>query len=277
MEKYILHLTSEEKTKSYADYFNNEPAKPAEDRLKELEKPLDPALALMPEDLNDLLKPGYLASEWGWCVLPNGTGYASGIVKMPGVTDEIIDWWFAWHALEPLRYKIWWPTGHYDLQINGEDRKRILDPKVGMKEKNYGVTHEVIEDIGAGIPDRIRIRFKSPEDYGFDTSLLKNSDVKSIIAGVGFVKSTKSPFFVPEIPAMMCHVVREIPGGVELRSRFWLGYDVVDKKPKKKLPSFIKVPAGKPKGLAMHCAREYHNLAAILPGLYEEQKGSLLV
>jgi hypothetical protein len=28
------------------------------------------------------------------------------------VTAEVIDWWFAWHPLDSLRYRIWYPPQH---------------------------------------------------------------------------------------------------------------------------------------------------------------------
>ena len=33
---------------------------------------------------------------------------------MPGVTSEMLDWWFPWHSVgSDLRYKIWDPEDHY--------------------------------------------------------------------------------------------------------------------------------------------------------------------
>ena len=45
----------------------------------------------MPENINDLLDPGYLEVEAGWCVLPNGAGYLANMVKMPGVSVDMIN------------------------------------------------------------------------------------------------------------------------------------------------------------------------------------------
>lgn len=268
-------LTEEEKARPYAAYFDRRPADVPDERLGPMAAPMDPSLALLPENLNDLLKPGYLPAEAGWCVMPNGTGYVSCLTKMSGVTPPMIDWWFAWHALEPLRYKIWWPEGHFDLQIGEEARKRILDPAVPMAEKNHGLTHHVFEDIGGGAPDHIRIEFKSPEDYGFDMTRFKPPHASTLVAGVGYVRSAKAPFFIPAVPVMMCHLVREADGGIEFRTRFWMGYDIVHRKPKKKLPPFVKIPARIPKGLAMHCVYEYTNLSSFLTRIYEEQGGRL--
>jgi len=274
MESY-KNLTDEERSKPYAKYFGRTPTTPPKQALAVMAQPIDPSKALMPENLNDLLNPGYLASEVGWCILPNGAGYVSNLTKMPGVTVEMINWWFAWHALEPLRYKIWWPQGHYDMQISEETRKKILDPSIPMEQKHYGVTHHIVEDIGGGAADSIRIEFKSPEDYGFDMTRSKTSNVGTLVAGVGYGRSTKSLPFIPRIPTMMCHLIREITGGIEFRTRFWMGYNLVNRKPKKRLPPFVKMPPKVPKGLAIHNVYEYHNLASFLPQIYGEQKMKL--
>lgn len=95
------------------------------------------------------------------------------------------------------------------------------------------------------------------------------------MAATGHVKSAGVPFFIPAMPALMCHFIREIPGGIEMRSRFWMGYNIIDRKPKKKIPPFIKIPSRIPKGLAAHCAYEFSNLASFLPQIYEEEGGEL--
>lgn len=89
-------LTDEEKTRPYALYFDRTPVAPPKESLSPMAAPMDPSEALLPEDLNELPKPGCLASEVGWCVMPNGSGYVSCLTTMPGVTPRMIDWWFAW-------------------------------------------------------------------------------------------------------------------------------------------------------------------------------------
>ena len=76
-------------------------------------------------------------------------------------------------------------------------------------------------------------------------------------------------------PAFMMHFVREIPEGVEFRTRFWMGYHILDKKPYYCLPKTAKLPEIVAKGLAMHNVEEYTNLASFLPQIYEEQKGMI--
>lgn len=69
----------------------------------------------------------------------------------------------------------------------------------------------------------------------------------------------------------MTHFVREIPGGIELRSRFWIGYGLVDGRLVKLVPDGVSVPEEVPMGLFTHNLKEFGHLAAILPRLRREQ------
>lgn len=277
MVSLLKELTAEEKAKPYSKYYYRQPSPPDSETLDLLqpEKPIDATTALAIENINDLLQPGYLETETGYCVLPNGAGYVAVNNKMPGVTVEMVNWWFAWHSLEDLRYKIWWPEGHYGISISDEARKKVLDSTIPLKQKSEGITHYVIEDAGGGA-ENISIHFLVPEDAGFDTKGFNSSNVGAIFVANGLSSRVGTPSDAPKIPSVMCHFVRDIPGGIEFRSRFWMGYQMVDQKPKLLLPPGIRVPDVVPFGLAMHCALEYANLRAILPQVYQEQQESFV-
>ena len=269
-------LTAEEEAKPYSKYYHGALATPDTALMAQLrpDKPLDPAEVLLPESMNDLLEPGYLPGETGWCVMPNGAGYVAVNNKMPGVTAEMVDWWMWWHSLEDLRYKIWWPPAHAGISPNDErDRKRVLDPDPGLPDtaRWQGVTHHVVENIGGGFDD-IYISFLTPEQFGFDMSRFHKPNVSTAVCANGANAPVGSPPFVPKATAMMCHFVRDIPGGIEYRTRFWLGYQVVEKRPVCILPPGAKVPWQAPFGLAVHNVQEYSNLRAFLPKIYAEQR-----
>ena len=78
------------------------------------------------------------------------------------------------------------------------------------------------------------------------------------------------PFAVP--PTFMTHFVREIEGGIELRSRFWMGWNYVNGRDVKVLPDGMRYPDMAAMSLALHNVKEFTNLAAILPSLYAEEK-----
>jgi phloretin hydrolase len=268
-------LTLEEKAKPYAKYFYRQPAAPDPARVAAMDNPMDPVKALPIERINDLLNPGYFEVEAGWCVLPNGAGYIANYTPMPGVTIEMINWWFAWHSLEDLRYKIWWPDGHFGISLSDRDRTKVLDPNRTMIQKFQGLTHYVLENVGGPSAEKIAISFMAPEDVGFDMARFKSPYVGTIAAANGSALLLNPPPGAPNFktPAFMIHFIREIPGGIEFRTRFWMGYHVLNKKPFLLIPKGIRVPDEVPAGLARHNVCEYANLASFLPEIYAEQKG----
>ena len=190
---------------------------------------------------------------------------------MPGVTKEMIEWWFVFHALEDLRYQIWYPPQHYSVSVSPETRQRILDPEVPMNKKFRGVTHRVVEDIGCGT-EILEINFLEPEQLGFDMARFRSPFVSTVVGASVMRRPVNSDPDSMMAPAMMCHFYREIPGGLEQRSRFWMGYRIQNGRPELALPPGVKVPHEAIQGLAIHNIREYANLAVLLPEIYGEMK-----
>ncbi len=265
-------LTPDERAKPYAKYCQAPLGDPDAGLLTQLrpEAPIDPALALLPERISDLLEPGYLPCETGWCILPNGAGYAAVNVRMPDVTVEMVNWWFAWHGLEDLRYKLWYPPAHLGISIDEKDRAKVLDPSTPMTERFQGLCHHVLEDVGAGVQE-IDICFLRPEDMGFDLSRFARPNVGTVVGANGFAYAAGAPPDAPPEPAIMCHFIREIEGGIEFRTRFWLGCTIKDGVPVCVLPPGVRIPEMVPFGIAQHDVHEYSNLRAFLPSIYAEQ------
>lgn len=253
-------LTEAEKAKPYSKYYYRENAPAPKEALSILDKgPIDPSLATTIHQCNDLLKPGYLPTEIGFCKMPDGTGFIAMKIDMPDATAEMIEWWFAWFGLESLRYMIWDPDAHYASHVIDEHLEHRLDPNLNNKERRWGTRIIINEDIGLGAQN-LYIDFLSPEEFGHDTALLKPP-----IATINNINLGLSEIEKPV--ACASHLYQEIPGGLELRARFWLGWHIVDKKP---VQVSDDVPFPLVKGLAYHCAYEYPNLAAILPKVYHE-------
>jgi phloretin hydrolase len=268
-------LAPEEKARPFAKYFRD-PVPPDPAHLAKMDTPCDPAKAIGPEHMNDLLNPGYLDVEIGWCNLPNGAGFIANCYQHKGVTAEMIDWWFAWHTLEDLRYRIWYPPQHGGIMISPETRKRMLDPTVPMHEKNWGATHHVTENCDCGM-ENIDISFMSPKDFGFDMSRWKEPFVSTFAGGYGWACAVNKNDESITAPAMMCHIFRTIPGGIEHRTRFWMGYRFSNGKPELSLPPGIEVPVAAVQGLARHNVKEFKNLGVLLPEIYKELGGKMEV
>jgi hypothetical protein len=271
----MRELTAEEQAKPYAKYYYRQHAGASPELAAQLvdPKPMDPADALPIERMSDLLDPGYLSGETGFCTLPSGGAYVAVNHPMPEVTKDMVDWWFAWHGLESLRYMLWSPKDHYAVDMSDADRAKVLDPATPMLLKFQGVTHHVHEDIGGGADD-LYISFMTPEDFGFDMSRWKSPNVATLVAANVLIKVAAAPEGAPMMPVAMCHFIRELPqGGVEFRTRFWMGWQIVDKKPQFALPAGVKVPESVPAGLFEHCILEYSNLRMLLPEIYAEMGG----
>jgi hypothetical protein len=112
-----------------------------------------------------------------------------------------------------------------------------------------------------------------PERFGFDTSQFDKAKVATAICGI--VGSEKKKMTQC---ALMCHFVREVKRGVEIRSRCWIGHTLQLKGIKKgsnlnrlinnKMIKRWIIPSKIGYAYCMHSAQEYNNLAVILPELY---------
>lgn len=271
-------LTSEEMTKPYSKYFFQEMAKPPEDKMAIAKGgPIDSSKAMPVDRRADILNPGNQEVEVGYCRMPDGSGYLSNQTIMPGVTIDMINWWFAWHGLESLRYMIWNPKAHYGVEVDDATRKKILDPKIPITAKFQGITHHVTEDIGGG-KGLINISFMTPEEFfGPDADKFRSQGNKvTLVAGYGFVTPDGAHPRDPKLPSIMMHFVREIDGGVDYRTRFWMGWAFDQRnKPKKLLPPLVDIPLEVPQGLLIHNVEEFANLASFLPTLYKEMGGKI--
>lgn len=270
-------LSPEEKKRPYAKYYYQQsaPPRPGHAALLADLKPLDPARADRIQDANNMLSPGYSDGENGYCVMPDGSGYVALLHKMPGATAEMFDWWFAWHGLEDLRYKIWFPENHIAANVHDADRTKILDPERPLALKFQGMTHHVVEDIGGGVLNAVAISFLTPEDFGFDMSRFHSPNAEALAAANALAKPVDASPDEPALPVAFVHLVRNVPGGIEVRNRFWIGYQIVHKKPVLALPEGFSIPEAAAQGLFLHDVQEFANLGAILPGLYAEQEGKV--
>lgn len=258
-------LKPEERALSYSKYYDKPIAPIPAEKLAILEGgPMNPEDALPIERRNELFNPGYLSGEIGYCIMPNGTGYVANCTKMPGVTADMFEWWFAWHGLNDMRYRIWDPEDHF--YARQQMPEKVLDPNVPMREKTWGTVHDVLEDVGPG-PERLILEFRYPHELGYEEEKVGTEACPTMMCANGH-----GPTPGEGVAAIMTHMVRNIEDGIELRSRFWIGYGLVDGKLVKLLPDGVKVPLVVPQGLFAHNLKEFGNLASFLPSLYEEEK-----
>ena len=246
-------------SRPYAKYLNRKMQDPPQEVLSFLKekKMMDPQYALLPENNNmdEILKSGYMECEYGYCTLPNGGGYVAMLNKMPGVTFEMYQFWCNWWSTAPdatLRYRIWNPKDHC---------------AAGFRWSN--------EEIGGHVEDLVFLNHLEPENLGISKEKVKKSSLLWADGGNVISKRVDADPFSAPVPGVVCHFVREMDdgSGIELRSRFWKGFQFGENglfdamgphTPKETVDSLY--------GLAEHNAVEMAHLASILPDLYREEK-----
>ena len=263
-------LPAGSEAKSYYKYFLRDMAPVPAEKSAHLERAGDPRVALRIEDRNRLFDPGYLPDELGYYLLENGSGVVANNTKFAGSTGAMLQWWFAWHCLDPLRYAIWDPFDHYGITIPDETRAKVLDPNTSIQDKCFGVDHTVLESLVMGDPPGpIDIHFRDPQELGFDKSKVGTEALSFIVCANCEIVTPEGQ---PNVPVVMTHTARDVEDGCELRTRFWMGYQIVDGEPVCLLPSGARFPEPVIRQLLGHNFSEFTNLAAILPEVYAENK-----
>ena len=213
------------------------------------------------ESAQDLHNKAYWPVETGITRSQDGAFRVFTLTQMPGVSPAMWDWWFAWHGSEAQRYKLWHPRAH--MHAAWADGQSDLTHYVGR-------TSHVVEYVGNQRLN-LAIRFVPPASLGLDEKRLK-SDGEVAICARGSMAGT------PVETGWLIHHVRPVPGGSEMRSRFWLaGENIRPRGMPGPMGALVGRVAGKfapltdnmASELLVHCAQEMNHLAAILPEIYE--------
>ena len=265
-------VSDSDKKKSYYKYYLQPMAEPPAERLNAVkEEPGDIKDALHIRDRNKLFELGDLPGTFGWWRFVDGTTVLANQTFFPGLTGEMFDWWFAWHPIDRLRYAIWDSEDHFDVYL--DDKAHTLDFSLSMRERHWGSVHNIWEDIGLGGTDMLRIAFTRPSELGYDESKIDTEACNGLVcANVRVIGSGERP----DVPVVMTHFLRPVPGGSELRSHFWFGWQIENGEPVKSIPDGVSIPAAPNTMLLRHNVIEYTNLAAILPSVYAEEKDNWL-
>lgn len=207
------------------------------------------------ENKNLILQSTGLRSEVGYRSFPNGNYLVSMTCPMPGITPDMIRWWFWWHPQENIRYQLWFPGEHYANAYAKKDAAYFRQKTLPMFQPNTQYPTERI----AGVRMPLRIDFVHPGDFGFSESAMQENDIPLIVCGHvsafgGLIPHTE-----------MAHIFCQTEDGLQLSSRFWIGQTL-----KGPLLRKLILTDRTARGMAEHCCVEYRRLAEILPGLYDD-------
>jgi len=207
------------------------------------------------EDKNEILTNPELKYEAGYAAMPGGNWLVSMYCPMPGVTREMVDWWFWWHARFPERYRLWYPGEHFGISYGRFNEDYFQRDEFPGFQPN---THYPIERIGKAKLE-LCIRFRSPEEFGFSRQAMEDAKVGTIVCGhVGVMKGLVEH-------TEMTHIFFETDDGLFLASRFWMGNRF-----KTGLVRHFAMNEETARAMATHCCVEYRNFAVKIPMLYRE-------
>ena len=228
---------------------------------------MDPADALKLDNWMDLFEvEGYMKTEYGYCMLPDGSGYIANYSVIPGnVTPEMRMWYVKWFNIHSknlpegcgnIRYKLWNQVDHIDHGlVDGDFKKGIY-------------TLETL-DMGRTGKDKairsIRHNFDI-RHYGFPEDRYQ----ELMDAGVGITSCWES-FDCPG-SHLVLSVTRKCPlGGIETCSREWIGYRAENGKFvwDSETPDFMLCEQYL-RDVLVHNTVEQQHLASFLPDLYNE-------
>lgn len=246
----LPRLSVEDEKKPYAEFYYRGAVEPSDEVMKyiDLEMVMDPKYAVKPDNVNVMLDEEYMERETGFCVLPDGIGYASILTKMDGVTPEANEWWGPWHEQDDLRYKCWFPGAH---------------EKVGDCWAQ--------ENVGKGLENVFFVGFLNPQAVGFDTKRVEQDPrILRIRGRNGYsLPADGADSSMRPIPQSVMHFIRKTEAGIEYRSRFWVGVHFRNGHPVRMIPQGTQIPLEWTVNMVQHCAYEMATLASILPEMYQ--------
>ena len=200
--------------------------------------------------------------EDGFVLTKDGGMRVSVRTSMPGVTPAMVDWWFGWHGDAPAKYKLWHPQAH--VHVGWRDPP----PSGASGRALYVGQTSLVDEFIASDLIRGSIRFVPPASFGFTDPRLDDDRQATIVcARIGLGDA-------PIDVGYLAHHVRAVPGGSEMRSRFWMGgkhvggRNLIGSLAAGLAKRVLRLTEGDARALLVHCAQEMPHLAAFLPELY---------
>lgn len=170
------------------------------------------------ENINQLLEPGHLPMETGYCRLSDGSMYVAVLTRMSGCKSRWVEWWFK-HETQKERMRDKKSTGEKTLPMNktnGDyDFHADYQGRYVMEKRMPNISFKVV----------------NPDEY-FDASKLKESRTRVVLVGHRF--TTDGNLFGHTV-----HLARDTSYGCEMRSNFWL-YNSTEEKARARMEHCIE-------------------------------------
>ncbi len=251
----------------FAKYWNPN-MKPLPDHIVDAlnVSPVATELCLPFDKAGTLLDDGYQDLENGYSLLEDGSMHIAVHTHMPRVEPIMWDWWFWWHGTQTERYKLWYPRAHLYSALVPSD----YDESTPYRDRYIGLDSYVDEYVGESAGQLV-IQFRDPELLGLDVNRLSEQGATAIVGIVGMSG-------LPLDWGYLMHYVRPVPGGSEMRSRFWMGGPHVKARGDATLPdeasglveALSHMDVNRAREMVIHCSSEMNHLAEFLPAIYAE-------
>ena len=282
-------ITEEQKKTPMGEIWARPLADVAQEQLDALNNgPCNPQLALSFENRSNIFLPGEQSVEIGYCAMPDGTGFVANRTFFPNATPEMINWWMNFYPLKDENASAWLPNAHLtsfvkDPYLHSDECGNSLATRSWNKEHypTEGLTS--LEESGVCC-----LRFYSPQEFGLDMHkvLISPSTVflcasalffgdSLIMFGEEKAKEIREKSPDAKVPFnLLIHAIRPVPGGCEMRSRFWVGKGLDNGKVIKTMPESMK-PEMISWVMLRHTIQEMSNLASFLPEIYNKYEGKI--
>lgn len=234
----------------------------------------DPADALPIDEAYKLVNQGYLNLEHGYVRMADGSWYVACLTDLGHeVNGEMFDWWFR-NCDNTERYRWWHPADH----ISGNFEPQFYSVMPQERTRGHYIDHiHIVEEKINGVSHSLQIEFERPSKL-FDVSTFAENGITACIVGRVF---DRDPTLGLVAVGHLMHMVREVNGRSELRSRFWIGNlafpetveniifaRLINSIITTRLFKMVKVPSSTARGLWVHCSQEMHCLREFLPHFY---------
>lgn len=206
-------------------------------------------------DKNCILTDEGLRTEVGYRKTDDDVWQVSCYCLMPGVTREMISWWFWWHPKQDERYQAWYPEMHKKIRYRKADTPYF--EKADMPPFQDNVQYPT-ETIGTSTMECV-LKFITPEEDGFDAAAMQDAHVATIVcAHVGMMRGLV-------MHTEMAHICFQREDGLFMVNRFWMGQLMGSQRLRRKM-----ITEDTARGMCEHCLVEYRNMAERLPKMYAE-------
>lgn len=111
-------LSAEEEKNPFAKFYYVPPFTPPEEVTKAMVPgaAMDPKYSIGPGEIEKLFLPEGLPRKNGYCIRPDGLGYACCTITLPDFSDELSAMWRTWFPVNDVHYKTWLPGYHISHQ-----------------------------------------------------------------------------------------------------------------------------------------------------------------